>query len=63
MFKQAIPDYTVFLKEYPDDAVILTNRGVCYQNEKNKEKAIADWKKASSLGNNTARTYLMRITK
>jgi tetratricopeptide (TPR) repeat protein len=63
MYKQAIPDYSVYLDENPDDAVILTNRGVCYQNDNNKEKAIADWKKASVLGNSTAKAYLNRITR
>jgi tetratricopeptide (TPR) repeat protein len=61
MFKEAIPDYTYYLMQNPDDAVVLINRGVCYQKEKNNSQAIADWKKASELGNPTAKTYLKRM--
>jgi tetratricopeptide (TPR) repeat protein len=60
-YDEAISDYTVYLKERPDDSAILTNRGVCYQKKSNIDLAIVDWKKAASLENITAKAYLKRI--
>jgi len=59
-FDEAISDYTIYLKERPDDSAVLTNRGVCYQKKGSKDLAIADWKKAALLGNVTAKAYLKR---
>jgi|ERR1035437_6638747 tetratricopeptide (TPR) repeat protein len=62
MINEAISDYTIYLKEKPDDAIILTNRGVCYQKKGKDQLAIADWKRSSELGNITAKTYLKRMS-
>ena len=58
----AIVDYSIYLKQAPDDDIILTNRGVCYQKLGKKQLAISDWNKASELGNPTAKTYLKNIS-
>jgi len=59
---EAISDYSIYLNEKPDDDIILTNRGVCYQKLGKKQLAIADWKKASELGNTIAKTYFKNIS-
>jgi len=59
---EAIADYSIYLEQKPDDDIILTNRGVCYQKLGKKQLAIADWKKATELGNTTAKTYFKNIT-
>ncbi|MDD4971739.1 MAG: hypothetical protein PHT07_20115 [Paludibacter sp.] len=59
---EAIADYSIYLEQKPDDDIILTNRGVCYQKLGKKQLAIADWEKASKLGNTIAKTYFKNIT-
>ena len=59
----AIVDYSTYLKQKPDDDIILTNRGVCYQKLGKKQLAISDWTKASVLGNAIAKTYLKNISR
>jgi len=61
-FTDAISDYSVYLKDRPEDCAILINRGVCYQKKGNIDLAITDWKKAALLGNLTAKAYLKNIS-
>jgi tetratricopeptide (TPR) repeat protein len=60
-YDEAISDYSIYLKENPDDSTVLTNRGVCYQKKGSIELAIADWKRAALLENPTAKLYLKSI--
>ncbi len=59
-FALAVNDYSVCLELKPRDAVMLVNRGVCYQKLKEDAKAVADWEKAAKLGHPTAKEYLKR---
>jgi tetratricopeptide (TPR) repeat protein len=56
----ALRDLTAALKINPNDADIYYNRAVVYLAKGLKPKAMADFRKAASLGNNEARSYLGR---
>ena len=62
-YNEAILDYTCYLNQYPNDNIILVNRGVCYQKNGNLNSAILDWKKSALSGNQTAMGYLKSITR
>lgn len=50
-FREAEKKYTLALKVYPNSAVSLMNRALCYSRIGDLEKALGDYKKASALSN------------
>lgn len=62
-YPEAIADYSAYLKYRLDDSVVYINRGICYLNSGNKNKALVDFKKALELGNKNAQVYINGISK
>lgn len=62
-YQLAIEDYSYSLKLKPNNANVLSNRGICFYKIKISEKACDDWKKASELGNSVAFQYLKSFCK
>ena len=56
-YEKAIADFTLALEIDPESTAALINRGFCFYNSKDKEKACKDWQKATKLGNKTAENY------
>ena len=57
-FNEAIPDFSKALEINPESVGALINRGFCFYNTKEKEKACDDWRAASKRGNKTASGYI-----
>jgi tetratricopeptide (TPR) repeat protein len=53
-FKGSIEDYSVIINANPQDANALSNRGNSYFQNKQLDKACADWKISAQLGNTNA---------
>lgn len=62
-YQLAIEDYDYSLKLKPNNANVLSNRGVCFYKIKINERACDDWKKASELGSSVAFQYLKSYCK
>jgi len=56
-YQLAIEDYDYSLKLKPNNANVLSNRGVCFYRIKENDKACDDWKKSSELGNSISYQY------
>ena len=59
-FKEAVNDYSYLLASEPNNAVILTARGVCYARLKDRGHAIADFTHAVQLDQNCLESYIQR---
>ena len=57
---KSIPDFTYALKLNPDNGAIYANRGIAYYKTGKKTEACKDWRKAQSLGIQSAGTYVRR---
>ena len=57
-YDKALDDFSSALEIDPDSGGALINRGFCYYNTKEKEKACDDWRKASKLGRKDASNYI-----
>lgn len=62
-YQLAIEDYDYSLKLKPNNANVLSNRGVCFYKIKINERSCDDWKKASELGSSVAFQYLKSYCK
>lgn len=58
---KSIPDFTYALKLNPDNGAIYANRGIAYYKTGKKTEACKDWRKAQSLGIQSAGTYYAGI--
>ncbi len=63
-YKKAAADYTMFINETGPDFkyihIVLKNRGICYMNIKEYDKAIEDFSVAIEKSPNNQRNYLLR---
>jgi Flp pilus assembly protein TadD len=58
-YQLAIKTLTSAIAENPDASINYRLRGNAYDNLGNREQAIADWKKAASLGDTIIQSYLV----
>ncbi len=61
--QKAITVYEKYLSRNPNDDKALNGLGIAMYNTNNREKACANWKKASELGNTASQEFLNKFCK
>ncbi len=61
-FETALDNFNKALEIMPDDDIALYARGILFVNMGDKDKALSDFKKASSLGNQQAADWINENT-